>query len=39
MTGEHTGLAAIVFRFVSMDTMIGPDFERGLVRLAEAAKG
>ncbi len=39
MSGEHTGLAALFFRFMSMDTLIGKDFERGLARLAEAAKG
>lgn len=38
MTGEHKGLAALVFRFMSMDKMIGPDFEKGLTRLSAAAQ-
>ena len=37
MTGEHTGFAALLFRFASMDKMIGPDFERGLAQLSKAA--
>jgi len=38
MTGVHRGLAALIFRFVSMDRLIGGDFERGLARLAVAAR-
>lgn len=37
MTGEHKGVAALFFRFASMDKMIGPDFEKGLGRLQAAA--
>ncbi|WP_271982376.1 hypothetical protein [Pseudoclavibacter terrae] len=37
MTGEHRGVAALIFRFMSMDKLIGPDFERGLERLEAAA--
>ncbi|PPG40464.1 SRPBCC family protein [Pseudoclavibacter sp. RFBA6] len=37
MTGEHRGVAALIFRFMSMDKLIGPDFERGLTRLEAAA--
>jgi len=33
MSGEHKGIAALFFRFASMDKMIGPDFEKGLARL------
>lgn len=38
MTGVHRGFAALIFRFVSMDKLIGGDFERGLARLATAAR-
>lgn len=38
MTGEHRGLAKLVFRFMSMDKMVGPDFEKGLARLRTVAE-
>ena len=38
MTGEHKGLAKLVFRFMSMDKMVGPDFEKGLRQLKTAAE-
>jgi Polyketide cyclase / dehydrase and lipid transport len=42
MTGEQKGLMAVFGKFMSMDKMIGPDFEKGLARLkavAEEAEG
>jgi hypothetical protein len=33
MTGEHKGLMGLFGRVLSMDRMIGPDFEKGLARL------
>lgn len=38
MSGEHTGLAGLVFRFMSMDKMVGPDFEKGLAQLRAVAE-
>ncbi|MEO7352590.1 MAG: SRPBCC family protein [Marmoricola sp.] len=38
MTGEQKGLTAIFGKFVSMDRMIGPDFEKGLARLKAVAE-
>jgi hypothetical protein len=38
MTGEQHGFAAIFGRIVPMDRLIGGDFERGLARMAAAAK-
>ena len=38
MTGSHQGLATLVFRFMSMDRMVGPDFEKGLARLKTVAE-
>jgi hypothetical protein len=38
MTGAHQGLAKLVFRFMSMDKMVGPDFEKGLARLKSVAE-
>ncbi|PPF44900.1 transcriptional regulator [Pseudoclavibacter sp. AY1F1] len=37
MSGEHKGMAALVFKFMSMDKFLGPDFERGLRQLEAAA--
>lgn len=38
MTGASTGLAGFFSRFVSMEKLIGPDFEKGLARLKERAE-
>ncbi|ALE75342.1 MULTISPECIES: SRPBCC family protein [unclassified Pseudonocardia] len=38
MTGEQTGLAAVVGRVVPMDRLMGGDFERGLSRLKAVAE-
>jgi Polyketide cyclase / dehydrase and lipid transport len=38
MTGEQTGLMAVFGRFMNMDKLIGPDFEKGLTRLKAAAE-
>src|SRR3954447_3126832 len=38
MTGEQKGLMGVFGRFMSMDKLIGPDFEKGLVRLKAAAE-
>jgi hypothetical protein len=38
MTGEQKGLMALFAKFVSMDKMIGPDFEKGLARLKAVAE-
>jgi len=38
MTGEQKGLMAVMGRFMNMDKMIGPDFEKGLARLKAAAE-
>ncbi|GAB3252180.1 SRPBCC family protein [Nocardioides dilutus] len=38
MTGAHAGLAKLVFRFMSMDKMVGPDFEKGLAQLKALAE-
>jgi hypothetical protein len=40
MVGPNTGMTRVMGRFISMDRMLGPDFEKGLARLkteAEAA--
>jgi hypothetical protein len=42
MVGPHTTITKVMGRFISMDKMIGPDFEKGLARLGaetEAAGG
>lgn len=38
MTGEQRGLMGAFGKIVSMDRLIGPDFEKGLVRLKIAAE-
>ena len=38
MTGEHKGLMGFFGRLMSMDRMIGPDFEKGLARLKAVAE-
>ncbi len=38
MTGEQKGLMSVLGRFMSMDKMIGPDFEKGLARLKAVAE-
>jgi hypothetical protein len=39
MTGEQTGMMSVFGRFMNMDKLIGPDFEKGLARLKAAAEG
>jgi uncharacterized protein YndB with AHSA1/START domain len=39
MLGTTTGFAALFSKVVSMDRMVGKDFERGLARLKAAAEG
>ena len=39
MVGPKTFATRVMGIFMSMDTMIGRDFEKGLARLTEAAKG
>ena len=39
MTGEQTGLMGVLGRFMNMDKLIGPDFEKGLARLKAVAEG
>ena len=38
MTGEQKGLMAVFGKLVSMDKLIGPDFEKGLTRLKAVAE-
>lgn len=38
MTGEQKGVMAVLGRVVSMDRLLGKDFERGLARLKDAAE-
>lgn len=38
MTGEQKGLMGAFGKIVSMDRLIGPDFEKGLTRLKTAAE-
>ena len=38
MTGKQTLMTKAMGVFTSMDTMIGPDFERGLARLKEVTE-
>lgn len=38
MTGEHTGISGLFMRFMNLDKMVGPDFEKGLARLKAAAE-
>jgi hypothetical protein len=38
MVGPHTAITRIMGLFLPMDKMIGPDFEKGLVRLRAAAE-
>lgn len=38
MTGEQTGLMGVLGKVVSMDKVVGKDFERGLTRLRAAAE-
>jgi uncharacterized protein YndB with AHSA1/START domain len=39
MTGKKTVMTKVMGVFRSMDAMLGPDFERGLVQLRSAAQG
>jgi len=38
MSGASTGLAGLFSRFMNMEKLIGPDFEKGLARLKERAE-
>jgi uncharacterized protein YndB with AHSA1/START domain len=38
MTGTNTGFAALFAKVVSMDRMVGKDFEKGLARMKAAAE-
>ena len=38
MTGEQTGLMRLVGKVMSMEKLVGPDFEKGLARLTVAAE-
>jgi hypothetical protein len=38
MTGDQKGLMAVFGKVMSMDKLIGPDFEKGLARLKAAAE-
>jgi hypothetical protein len=38
MRGRTTGVAALFSRFMSMDKMVGGDFEKGLARMKAAAE-
>ena len=38
MTGEQKGMMAVFGKFMNMDKMIGPDFEKGLARLKVVAE-
>lgn len=38
MSGEQTGLMAIIGRLIPMDRMVGKDFEKGLARLKAVAE-
>ena len=38
MWGENTGVAAVFARVVSMDKLVGKDFEKGLARLKAVAE-
>ena len=38
MTGAHSGLSGLVARIVSMDRLVGKDFEKGLAALKTAAE-
>ena len=38
MTGEQKGLLSLVGKVYSMDKMIGPDLEKGLIQLKSAAE-
>lgn len=38
MTGTQRGLAAIFSKVMSMDKLIGKDFEKGLAQLREVAE-
>jgi hypothetical protein len=38
MSGEQKGLAALFGKFVSMDKLVGKDFEKGLAQLKTAAE-
>ena len=38
MSGTTRGFAALFSKFVSMDRMVGKDFEKGLARMKAAAE-
>ena len=39
MSGEQKGVAAIFGKIVSMDKLVGKDFEKGLARLKARRRG
>lgn len=39
MRGEQKGLMAVLGKFVSMDRLVGKDYEKGLAQLKAAAEG
>ncbi|MRH87104.1 transcriptional regulator [Nocardia sp. SYP-A9097] len=39
MTGERTGMMALMAKVLPMDRMVGKDFEKGLAQLKAAAEG
>lgn len=38
MRGEHKGIMVLLSKVMSMDKMVGKDFEKGLARLQGVAK-
>ena len=39
MTGEHKGLSGVIFgRLISIDRLVGGDFEKGLSQLKKVAE-
>ena len=38
MSGQHEGLMRLLGRVVSMDKLVGKDFEKGLARLKAVAE-
>ena len=39
MTGTHAGLAKLFARFINVEKLIGPDFDKGLAKLKQLAEG
>lgn len=38
MSGSHTGMAKLFARFMNLEKLVGPDFEKGLARLKQVAE-